>query len=49
MDATDFTFRLEKEAQQLEEKFVALFDEESESNAPKVPVFSYRPEMWNLL
>ena len=49
VDATDFSFRLEKESQQLEAKFIALFDENSESNAPKVPVFSYRPEMWNCI
>jgi len=45
VDATDFNFRLEKEAQAFEDKFLALFAETSESNAPKVPVFSYRPEM----
>ena len=45
VDATDFNFRLEKEAQAFEDKFLALFAEDSESNAPKVPVFSYRPEM----
>ena len=45
VDATDFNFRLEKEAQAFEEKFLSLFADDSESNAPKVPVFNYRPEM----
>lgn len=45
VDSIDFNFRLEKEAQAFEDKFLALFAEDSQSNAPKVPVFSYRPEM----
>ena len=45
LDGSDFAFRMEKEAKAFEEKFIKLFDEASESNAPKIPVFSYRPEM----
>lgn len=45
IESVDFTFRMEKEAAAFEEKFLKLFDEDSESNAPKVPVFAYRPEM----
>lgn len=45
VDATDFNFRLEKEAHTFETKFLSLFSESSESKAPKVPVFSYRPDM----
>ena len=45
VDNVDFAFRMEKEAHAFEAKFIKLFDEESNSNAPKVPVFSYRPDM----
>ena len=45
VDKSDFEFRMEKEAAAFEEKFVNLFADESNSNAPKVPVFSYRPDM----
>ena len=45
IDGVDFAFRMEKEAAAFEEKFLKLFDEENQSNAPKVPVFAYRPEM----
>ena len=45
IDGVDFAFRMEKEAAAFEEKFLKLFDEDSESNAPKVPVFAYRPDM----
>ena len=45
VDNSDFQFRMEKEAAAFEEKFIKLFSDESDSNAPKVPVFSYRPDM----
>ena len=45
IDKSDFEFRMEKEAAAFEEKFIQLFSDESDSNAPKVPVFSYRPDM----
>ena len=45
IDGVDFAFRMEKEAAAFEEKFLKLFDEDSASNTPKVPVFAYRPEM----
>ena len=45
IESVDFTFRMEKEAAAFEEKFLKLFDEDSQSNAPKVPVFAYRPDM----
>ena len=45
VDQVDFNFRMEKEAAAFEEKFTRLFSEDSQSNAPKVPVFTYRPDM----
>lgn len=45
VDGADFSFRMEKEAQAFEAKFISLFSYESDSNAPKVPVFDYRPDM----
>ena len=47
IDSQDFNFRLEKEALAFQNAFLKLFaDEESNtSNAPKVPVFEFRPDM----
>ena len=46
VDSADFNFRLEKESAEFESKFCALFEESAanKSNAPKVPVFDYRPK-----
>ena len=46
VDAGDFNWRLEKEAANFEEAFLKLMDDDPEntSNAPKVPVFDYRPK-----
>ena len=46
VDAGDFNWRLEKEATNFEEAFLKLVDDDPEntSNAPKVPVFDYRPK-----
>ena len=41
----DFLHDVEKQAKAFEEKFIKLFDEDNLSNAPKVPVFAYRPDM----
>lgn len=45
IDQGDFNFRLEKEAANFLSKFMALFtdDPSNTSNAPKVPVFEFRP------
>ena len=47
IDPQDFNFRLEEEAMEFESKFTKLFEDvaENTSNAPKVPVFEYRPEV----
>jgi hypothetical protein len=48
LDTQDFNFRLEKEAQAFEEAFLKLVadtPENTESKAPKVPVFDFRPKM----
>ena len=45
VEYVDFIHDIEKQARQFEEKFIKLFDDASESNAPKVPVFAYRPDM----
>lgn len=47
IDQADFNFRLEKEAANFLSKFIALFsdDPQNTSNAPKVPVFEFRPAM----
>ena len=45
VDATDFNFRMDKEAKAFEAKFLKLFSDDSKANAPKVPVFSYRPDL----
>lgn len=47
VDSADFNFRLEKESLAFEEAFLQLFsdeDEENKSDAPRVPVFDYRPK-----
>ena len=46
LDAGDFNWRLEKEAGNFEEAFLKLLDDDpdNKSNAPKVPVFDYRPK-----
>ena len=46
LEATDFNFRLEKEAQLFEEALLKLVEDspDNKSNAPKVPVFDYRPK-----
>lgn len=43
IDLDDFNFRMEKEATRFEDAFIKLFEEGSESAAPKVPVFDYAP------
>ena len=45
LDTQDFNFRLEKEAAAFEEALIKLMEDkpENESNAPKVPVFDFRP------
>lgn len=45
MDTQDFNFRLEKEAQAFEEALLKLMEDtpENKANAPKVPVFDFRP------
>ena len=45
VEFVDFIHDIEKQAKSFEEKFIKLFGEESDSNAPKVPVFAYRPDM----
>jgi len=46
IDSADFNFRLEKEAMSFEDAFIKLFEDDAENkcNAPKVPVFDYRPK-----
>ena len=47
VDSADFNFRMEKESLAFEEAFLQLFsdeDEENKSDAPRVPVFDYRPK-----
>jgi len=45
LDTQDFNFRLEKEAQAFEEALLKLMEDtpENKANAPKVPVFDFRP------
>ena len=45
LDTQDFNFRLEKEAAAFEANFFKLFEDSNKSNAPKVPVFAFRPKM----
>lgn len=46
IEATDFNFRLEKESALFEEALLKLVEDspDNTSNAPKVPVFDYRPK-----
>ena len=44
LDTQDFNYRLEKEATQFEEALLKLLADDSESKAPKVPVFDFRPK-----
>ena len=45
VEFVDFIHDIERQAKIFEDKFIKLFNDENESNAPKVPVFAYRPDM----
>ena len=48
LDTQDFNFRLEKEALSFEEAFLGLVADTPENtteNAPRVPIFNFRPKM----
>ena len=43
VDFMEFSDNCETEAELFESKFVQLFSDDSESGAPKVPVFDFAP------
>jgi len=43
VDLSEFNDALELEAEKFESKFIELFGSQSESDAPKVPVFDFAP------
>jgi len=43
VDLNEFNDAMELEANKFEHKFLELFSAESESKAPKVPVFDFSP------
>jgi hypothetical protein len=45
VDLEDFMAKCEKDAEEFERNFCAMFSDESTSNAPKVPVFDYAPTL----
>ena len=47
VDASDFNFRVEKEAANFEQNFINILSDKqefAELNTPKVPVFDFRPK-----
>lgn len=43
VDLSEFNDAMELEAEKFETRFVQLFSAQSDSNAPKVPVFDFAP------
>jgi len=45
LDVEDAVFHVEREVDRFESRFCELFSSEAQNDVPKIPVFSFRPQL----